>query len=233
MIGAKQEEALNVLNTEPDRSSQHIPITISIELSEQEKLEIDSLLISKGIPGRYSTDRARHFEELTDITRQVKCIAAQSILLHGERIKKAQEILADYREGGFTMWLKFTYGNTKTPYSILGYYEFYQRAPTEFRAIIESAPKKCIYNLAARTGDNVDKLEFIKEHGMKSQSDILQLIQKKFPTRESDKRRPKSPCASTFKAMEKFCEKLEGQSDSIAEDDRATIQRLIERLQKL
>ncbi len=39
------------------------------------------------------------------ITSEVKAINNQAIILHGERIKKAQEILKNYRDGAFTAWL--------------------------------------------------------------------------------------------------------------------------------
>lgn len=209
-----------------------IPIQLSIELSDQEKISIQQILVDDYMPGTISEDVvSQHIEQLTSITKQIKCIAAQSILLHGERIKQAQELLANYREGAFTKWLMNTYGNRQTPYSMLRYYEFYQRSPKEFRSIIESTPKKCVYLLASRDGDHIKKLELIKEHGKSPQSDLLLLIQTTFPTNESDKRRPLN--VSTIESMGKLCKKLESRSKYITEKDRQEIRKLIDRLQKL
>lgn len=225
------ESKLNGLQTLAQNPN--IPIQLSVELSAQEKVAIRGLFISKGFPGSYPKDISQHIEELTDVTKQIKCISAQSVLLHGERIKKAQEILANYREGMFTQWLMITYGNRQTPYSMLRYYEFYQRAPTEFRAIIESAPKKCIYLLASREGADTDKFALIKEHGNSPQSNLLLLIQKAFPVQEFDGRKPKPLNASTINAIDKLCKKLESCSKHISDEDRIEIKKLIDRLQKL
>lgn len=211
--------------------SPSIPIALSTELSEQEKMSIRNLFVDRGT--RLDDVVSRHCEQLTDITKQIKCISAQSVLLHGERIKQAQDLLANYREGTFTKWLMITYGNRQTPYNMLRYYEFYQGADKTFQTIIEAAPKKCVYLLASRKGNDLDKLDLIKEHGKSPQSDLLLLIQKTFPTQESDGRKPSPLKTSTIKAIGNLCTKLEGLSAYIERDDRIEIQKLINRLQKL
>lgn len=210
----------------------HIPIPISIELSDQEKMSIQKILVEDYMPGTISEDLvSQHVEQLTDITKQIKSISVQSVLLHGERIKQAQELLKNYREGAFTKWLMNTYRNRQTPYSMLRYYEFYQSSPKEFRSLIESAPKKCVYLLASKEGDHDKKLELIKEHGKSTQSDFLILIQTAFPTQESDKRKPRN--ASTIESISKLCDKLESRSKYISEEDHMDIKKIINRLQKL
>lgn len=209
-----------------------ISIPVNIELSEAEKLAIQRVLVEGFQPGAIPEDLVvQHVEQLTSITRQIKCISAQSVLLHGERIKQAQDLLADYSDGAFTKWLLNTYGNRQTPYSMLRYYEFYKNAPVEARAMIESAPKKAVYLLASREGDPTKKIELIQEHGTSSQSDLLLLIQSSFPTKETDGRKPLN--ASTIEAMSKLCLKLENRSSYLSEEDRTGIEKLIQRLQKL
>lgn len=209
-----------------------ISIPLNLELTEQEKQTIQKILVDDYLPNKISEDEvAHHVEQLTNITRQIKSISAQSILLHGERIKQAQQILADYKDGAFTKWLMTTYGNRQTPYSMLRYYEFYQSAPYDARAQIEAAPKKAVYLLASREGDRNKKLELIQKHGTSPQSDLLLLIQSTFPTKETDKRKPLM--ASTLEAIGKLCLKLEKRSQDITEDDRIDINKLIQRLQKL
>jgi hypothetical protein len=216
-------------------SSIHIPtiaIPITIDLTEQEKRNIQKILVDDYQPGRISESQvAEHVEQLTNITKQIKSISSQSVLLHGERIKQAQELLSDYKDGAFTKWLMSTYGNRQTPYSMLRYYEFYTSAPIESRALIEAAPKKAVYLLASRDGDEGKKLKLIREHGTSSQSDLLLLIQETFPTMETDKRKPMN--ASTIEAMGKLCLKLESRSKQLTENDRIEIEDIIRRLQKL
>jgi hypothetical protein len=210
----------------------NIPISLSIDLSDQEKTSIQKILFDDYMPEIISEDLvSQHVEQLTDITKQIKCISAQSVLLHGERIKQAQDLLSNYREGVFTKWLMNTYGNRQTPYSMLRYYEFYQSSPKEYRSIIESAPKKCVYLLASREGDHNKKLQLIKEHGKSTQSDLLELIQTTFPTQESDRRKPLN--ASTIESISRLCNKLENRSKYISEEDRMKIKKLIDRLIKL
>jgi hypothetical protein len=209
-----------------------IAIPITIELTEKEKLVIQKILVDDYQPGVIPESRvSQHVEQLTNITKQIKSISAQSVLLHGERIKQAQELLADYREGAFTKWLMSTYGNRQTPYSMLRYYEFYQSAPKEARPMIESAPKKAVYLLASRDGDQDKKFSLIQEYGTYSQSDLLLLIQSTFPTMETDKRKPSM--SSAIEAMGKLCFKLESRSKNLSDSDRKDIEKLIQRLQKL
>lgn len=208
----------------------HIPITI--ELTEKEKRNIQKILVDDYKPGTIAEIQVQeHVAQLTEITKQIKSISAQSVLLHGERIKEAQQLLKDYREGAFTRWLMSTYGNRQTPYSMLRYYEFYQSAPRGTRTLIESAPKKAVYLLAARTGDNDKKLDFIQKYSDSSQSDLLLLIQDEFPVPQTDKRKPL--IAGTISSMTSLCMKLEKRSTQVSEDDRLAIKHLIERLKKI
>lgn len=209
-----------------------IAIPITIDLSEVEKQTIQKILVDDYQPGTISENLVlEHIERLSNITKQIKSISAQSVLLHGERIKQAQELLSNYREGAFTKWLMSTYGNRQTPYSMLRYYEFYQSAPKETQSMIESAPKKAVYLLASREGDKSKKLELIQKHGTSKQSDLLLLIQSTFPIDETDKRKPLN--TSTIESMSKLCLKLESRAKYLSDDDRIDIGKLIQRLQKL
>lgn len=209
-----------------------IPISLSIDLTDQEKNSIQKILVDDYIPGAFPEEKvALHIAQLTILTQQIKSIAAQSVLLHGERIKQAQELLSNYKDGAFTKWLFNTYGNRQTPYSMLKYYEFYQSSPKDLRPVIESAPKKCVYLLASREGDHNRKLDLIKEHGQTPQSDLLLLIQSTFPINENDRRKPLN--TSTIDAMNKLCKKLETRSKHISDEDRIQIQKIIKRLQSL
>lgn len=209
-----------------------ISIPITIELTEQEKRNIQKILIDDYKPGKISENQVQdHVAQLIDLTKQIKSISAQSVLLQGERIKKAQDILRDYREGAFTKWLMSTYGNRQTPYSMLRYYEFYQSAPIETRAIIESAPKKAVYLLATRSGDKEQKIAFIQKYSHSTQSDLLILIQDVFPIAQINKR--KSLVETTIASMNNLCVKLEKRLNQVSDDDRVDIKNLIERLEKI
>lgn len=209
-----------------------IAIPINVQLSEKEFSSIQKILVDDYMPGNLSEQSvSKDLDDLTNITKQIKSISAQSVLLHGERIKQAQQILSKYRDGAFTKWLETTYGNRQTPYSMLRYYEFYQEASYEEQKLIEEVPKKCVYLLASKDGDQAKKMELIKQYGKTPQSDFILIIQETFPMQEKDKRKPVTK--TTVESMCKLCKKLESRSKYITDDDRADIQKLIDRLQKL
>src|SRR5205085_6645715 len=89
------------------------------ELTLQQKDAIEVLLQGYAISG---DDLAVDFQQLLLITSEIKAIDNQALLLHGERIAKAQKILIKYKEGAFSAWLKVAYGNRQTPYNFLHYY---------------------------------------------------------------------------------------------------------------
>ncbi len=127
---------------------------------------------------------------LTSITSEVKAIAIQAVILHGERIKKAQEILKKYADGAFTAWLYATYGNRQTPYNFLQYYEFYTAMPQALHTKIDQMPRQVIYSLASRVGDASKKEEIVKNYAGQTKQDLLNLIRLEFPLEETDKRLP-------------------------------------------
>ena len=209
-----------------------IGIAINANLSKEEENYIQKILVDDYRPGLIQeNDVQEHLHKLTEITRQIKSISAQSILLHGQRIKEAQDILKDYREGAFTKWLMATYGNRQTPYSMLNYYELYQSAPVSHKAIIEAAPKKAVYLLASRDGDLNKKMDLIMNHGKSSQSDLVLLIQETFPIADNDNRKPRKISATDD--LNKACQKLEKNKKYLVEDELNTIKEIIERLQSL
>ena len=72
------------------------------DLNDNEKEFIEAILTE------YSTGKENinsDLNSLISITSEVKAINNQAVILHGERIKGAQEILKNYREGAFTAWL--------------------------------------------------------------------------------------------------------------------------------
>jgi len=99
-------------------------------LSEQEQLSLYQILEThKSESSMVEVD----VKQLKAITSEVKAINTQAIILHGERIKQAQTLLKEYKEGAFSAWLILTYGNRQTPYNFLQYFEFYQNARHELK----------------------------------------------------------------------------------------------------
>lgn len=127
---------------------------------------------------------------LLSISSEVKAITHQAVILHGERIKKAQAILKNYRDGAFSAWLISTYGNRQTPYNFLQYYELYQQISHSLHAKFDEMPKQAIYTLASRQAPLEKKEAIIKDYKGEPKHEILALIRQRFPLSHTDLRAP-------------------------------------------
>lgn len=125
---------------------------------------------------------------LSDITAEVKAINSQALLLHGERIKKAQTLLKNYRDGAFSAWLVMTYGNRQTPYNFLQYFELYSAMPHTLHDKFDEMPRQALYALASRDAPLEQKQEIIEQYQGQTKQALLALIRNTFPLAESDKR---------------------------------------------
>lgn len=154
-------------------------------LSQNEEAILEELL------NEYKEDESdvkADLQSLSMITSEVKAINNQAAILHGERIKKAQEILIRYRDGAFTAWLVATYGNRQTPYNFLQYYEFYTALPKLLHTKLDEMPRQAVYTLASRSGEQEVKEEIVKTYNGQTKQELLALIREKFPLATSDKR---------------------------------------------
>ena len=156
-------------------------------LSAAEKNQISSLLEKY----RTSTEETptQDIEQLCGITAEIKSIHNQSIILHGERIKKAQDILKKYNEGAFSSFLMQTYGNRQTPYNFLLYYEFYTSVSKGVQKIIDPMPKQAIYSLSSRDISKGEKIDFVKSYQGETKVELLQRLRDVYPLKSKDKRK--------------------------------------------
>jgi len=157
-------------------------------LNEKEKEAIATILKNYRHSDFYDVDV--DLNALSAITSEVRAITNQAVILHGERIKRAQEILKKYQDGAFTAWLYSTYGNRQTPYNFLQYYEFYTLMPTTLHPQMDQMPRQVVYSLASRLGPIEKKEAIIKNYSGQSKQELLSLIRTEFPLSEDDKRLP-------------------------------------------
>ncbi len=130
---------------------------------------------------------------LMSLTSEIKAINNQAAILHGERIKKAQEILKRYRDGAFSAWLIATYGNRQTPYNFLQYYEFYLQLPQALHTKLDEMPRQAVYTLASREAPFEKKESLLKNYRGETKNELLNLIRKTFPLDERDGRKEDLP----------------------------------------
>jgi hypothetical protein len=126
--------------------------------------------------------------QLSALTAEVKAINNQAVILHGERIKKAQEILKNYQDGAFTAWLIATYGNRQTPYNFLQYYELYTALPEGLHPKLDEMPRQAVYSLASRNAPHEQKELLIKNYNGEPKQELLKLIRETFPLAQTDRR---------------------------------------------
>lgn len=156
------------------------------DLETHEKEELQQLL-QKFAPEEKNIQE--DLKLLITVTSEVKAINNQAVILHGERIKTAQQILKKYRDGAFTEWLISTYGNRQSPYNFLQYYEFYISMPQTLRPLVEIMPKQAIYTLASREGPLEQKQHIVQSFRGETKKELLSLIRDTFPLSDSDKRK--------------------------------------------
>lgn len=174
------------------------------ELSAKEKESLADLLKNYALN---DDDFNPDLQALISLTSEVKAINNQAAILHGERIKKAHEILTRYRDGAFTAWLIATYGNRQTPYNLMQYYEFYEAMPKRLRPQIELMPRQAVYVLASREGDQQEKEAIVENYQGETKVEVLALIRKTFPLASDDKRKQKSE-PLFLQNLEKLCKQL-------------------------
>lgn len=214
---------------------QSIGMPISCKLSPSEENKIQKLLADYYNPSNTEEGEvSSHYHQLKTITEEVRSISAQSILLHGERIKRAQTLLKNYRDGAFTQWLTSTYGNRHTPYSMLRYYELYHDLKSEdLQKKLETMPKRAVYVLAFRDAPILLKRDIVDKYKGEKQNDIIREIQFRFPPAEYDNRRRRSPNAETIAKMFEFYKRIEMNLDDLNEKNKEKIQELIDKLNDL
>lgn len=175
----------------------------------------------------------RHdLEHLSSITAEVKAINNQAIMLHGERIKKAQDILKNYQEGAFSAWLVATYGNRQTPYNFLQYYELHLNLPSHLHAKLSEMPRQAVYSLASREGPLEQKQLLVEGYRGQPKQELLSLIRDTFPLGESDKR-ASDMAEVTISCLQKLHKQLKSRRFHPSESQKTAITNLLKAIKSL
>lgn len=190
----------------------------------------------RGLLEQYAPDEHEQIDQdlssLINLTKEVRAINNQAALLHGERIKKAQTILKNYKEGAFTAWLKSTYGNRQTPYNLLQYYDFVMSMPKELRGQVEQMPRQAVYTLASRSGEMERKLEIVEKFTGQTKNELLSEIRDAFPLPEGDRRRQDIALGSV-QMLKKVHTLLKRRQDQFAAEQKESIYHLLEEIRTL
>jgi hypothetical protein len=198
------------------------------DLSEVERNELKEILFEYN---EESETIDQDLNDLMQITSEVKAINNQAIILHGERIKKAQTILKRYKDGAFTAWLITTYGNRQTPYNFLQYYDFYKNLTPYLREKISEMPKQAIYTLASREGPIEKKQELVETYQGESKKDVLDKIRAAFPLDLKDKRQSNLP-VMVIKALERVIKQTQSDRFTPTKEEKEQIELLLTNIKR-
>lgn len=199
------------------------------DLSSKEKEGLEEILKNYAVDNR---EIGRDLTQLISLTSEVKAINNQAALLHGERIKKAHQILINYREGAFTAWLMTAYGNRQTPYNLMQYYEFCESMPKQLKPQIELMPRQAVYTLASRTGSLKQKQSIVENYRGETKFELLAKIRQIFPLEQADRRKPKMG-QLLIKALEKMVKQLKNQKNSFTPSEKNQIQSLLKQIHQM
>lgn len=189
-------------------------------LDEKESQGLEKILAEHFLPGKVSEEQAeKDLDNLKNITAEIKAISKQGLVLMGERIQKAREILKPYRDGAFTQWIDSTFGSRKTAYNMLSYYQLYFELPNyALKERFKQLPQKAAYALASKDVDIEEKVRIIEDYHDSSADELMMLIQERFPADVVDRRR-KEANKSLLDSIEFGLRKLLKRKDSLSPEN--------------
>lgn len=152
-------------------------------LEASEANSIEKLLVDNFQPGTIPEQQVSFdIDQLKTITSEIKAINKQGVLLIGERIFKARELLKSYKDGTFVKWIDSTFESRRSAYNMLSYFELYQQLPNLAKEDLKKISQKAAYMLASRDGNIERKAELINEYHHLKADEMMLLIQEQFPS---------------------------------------------------
>lgn len=189
-------------------------------LDAEEAKKIDWLLADNVTDATTKEQMLDDARKLKEVSAEIKAIGKQWVVLTGERIHRAREILKPYRDGTFTKWLDIAMTSRKTGYNMLSYYELYEELPhDDTRNQFKQIAQKPAYILASREGNIETKVEIIKKaKGMKAE-ELVTLIQEELPSAPEDKRSARSTNGKLIDTIRNALRKLQCNKDLLTKGD--------------
>lgn len=229
-------QALNVQASPPSALRSIFDIQ---QLDESEERKIEKLLVDEFRPGGTLSEEqvAQDLSDLKHITAEVKSITKQGVLLVGERIHKAREILNNYGDGKGSLkkWLEITFSSSRrTAYNSLAYFDFHRSLPDDkSRLLLKKMPQKAAYVLASREGEIRVKAEIIHEYHQQKAEEIIPVIQERLPITQDNRPLSKDATAQLIEKIASISKKVKARRNCLSEDHKEKIEAVISTLQEL
>ncbi|WP_375794013.1 CT583 family protein (plasmid) [Chlamydia sp. 12-01] len=155
----------------------------SVSLSEDEKEQIENLIVSKH--RNFDNECSSGLASIKLLTGQIKSIQKQHVLLIGEKIYKVREILRSMNspDTTFSSWINLVFHTKSSAYNALGYYELFISLPDkDAKSLFQSIPYKTAYLLASRKGSVKDKVRVLGKIGGMSNTSAMDILNKFLPS---------------------------------------------------
>lgn len=191
-------------------------------LDEKEALALEKLLVDNYQPGGDAPTEEQvqvDVEQLKRLTAEIRAIGKQGVVLMGERVYKARDLLKLYRDGTFTKWLEAAFGNRKTGYNLLSYYELHKDLPPQLRENLKRIPQRCAYILASRDGAFETKQEILRQYSDLPLKELDLLIKDRLPAAKGDRRTRKSSNAKLIEGLKEIAYRLEARKAELTEQE--------------
>jgi len=147
------------------------------DLNEREQTAIERILIDgfqAGVVGEESVQV--DIDEVKRITKELKAIKRQELVLIGERISRAKAVFRKYKDRSFRDWLALTFGTYKTGYNYLAFYDLYSIIPDDLKNRFKAMPAKAAYILASKKAPLDRKIGIVKDHAQETAQNLITLI---------------------------------------------------------
>ena len=205
------------------------------ELNEKDNSILDQILLeAQQEPLNQVDSFEKDLFQLKRITKELKAIQRQEIVLIGERIHEARKIFdeSQYKEESFKKWLEFTFGSYKSGYNYLAFYKLYLALPDTARNSFKDMPAKAAYILASKEGPIDQKVAIIEDDSLLTADDIILAIQKTFGV-ESKTRSKKSTIDRSLNLAVKSIEMIAKKRSLLNSDQKKRAQLLVALLRKI
>jgi hypothetical protein len=204
------------------------------ELNEQDSHAIEKILVDGYEPGLFSEETVEvDISDLKKITKELMAINKQGLILIGERISKARDILKKYKEKSFRDWLKLTYGSFKTGYNYISFFDLYTALPDHLKGKLKEMPAKAAYVLASKVAPIDRKAAIVESHASEPAQNIITLIQETFGSDLSRKSSRKPLIDKILISLEKETSKLVQKKEFLDAGQKQRAQYLVDQIKTL